>query len=106
MQIIEGIEQRSPEWFDLRKGIVTASDLFRIITPLGKQSKQNEDYALELAAASITYDIEQEGFISNAMQRGIDLEPDAREMYSENFLVHVAEVCFVKFSFFLSPLLL
>ena len=53
MKIINGIEQGSPEWLQLRLGVATASDFKKIITSTGKESKTLKDYALELASESL-----------------------------------------------------
>ena len=53
MKIIE-CEQNSPEWFAARLGKITASNMDKIITPTGQQSKQVGKYITQLIAEIIT----------------------------------------------------
>lgn len=48
--ILHDVAQRSPEWYQLRLGIPTASEFSRIITPTGKPSASRGAYANFLAA--------------------------------------------------------
>lgn len=49
--IVHRVAQNTPEWLELRRGIPTASEFKRIITPLGKfsQSSTMRNYAIKLA---------------------------------------------------------
>ena len=73
-------EQRSEGWFAARLGLPTASQFGRIITATGKKSAQFDGYANQLIAERITGEITQVT-ITEAMQRGTDLEPQARAWY-------------------------
>lgn len=73
-------EQRSEEWFAARLGLPTASQFGKIITATGKKSAQFDGYANQLIAERITGEITQVT-ITEAMQRGTDLEPQARAWY-------------------------
>lgn len=68
------MEQRSKEWFDARRGRITAS---RVIDILGQKAlgQVGETYAQDLAIDIIFPDYDEESFVSADMQRGIDLEP-------------------------------
>lgn len=80
MRILD-CEQGSEEWHAARLGIPTASEFDKIITPGGKPSKQAEAIAFRLAAE--TFSGERECIKeTDAMRRGIDLEPVARAAYS------------------------
>ena len=47
------LEQGSPEWFEARLGVPTASEFGKLVTPVKMEpSKQLDDYAMELAAES------------------------------------------------------
>lgn len=90
--------QRSQEWFALRSGIVTASEVHRIVTPTGKLSKQCDDYLDRLLDEWIRGEeaIDQENaYESMYMQRGVVLEQRAREAYSLIREVDVEQVGFV-----------
>ena len=95
MKIINGIEQGSPEWLQLRLGVATASDFSKIITSTGKKSKTLKDYALELASESLLTEPES-SYKSEAMQRGNDLEDEARKYYSFITDTKVDQVTFIK----------
>lgn len=74
------VEQCSPEWFEARLGIPTASNFERLITPTGKASSQANDYLYELVAEWVTG---EKTYIrpSYWMERGVEMEPEARSAY-------------------------
>ncbi len=78
MRVID-CEQRSPEWFQARCGIPTASQFSRIITPTGQASKQAHAYMAELLAEIQCGPLES--YTSDAMARGTELEPQALAWY-------------------------
>ena len=88
MDIVD-CEQGSDEWFKARMGIPSASNFSRICTTTGKWSAQADAYINELAAEVITGQRSSNGFTSDAMQRGIDLEPQARSNFE---FMHDCEV--------------
>lgn len=92
--IYEELEQRSKEWFELRKGMVTASRFGDILTSTGKKSSKQDGYIDDLVADHLSLE-PLEGFTNDAMQRGIDLEPEARRAYSERAGWDVKEVAFI-----------
>ena len=72
------IKQGSLEWFSQRVGSVTASQVANVVakTKTGTSEKRKR-YLYEIVAERLTgqsVDVP----VTNAMQRGIDLEPDAR----------------------------
>ena len=73
-------EQRSDGWFAARLGVPTASSFDRVITPTGKPSSQIDALINELIAEKLTGQ-RKEIFVTAAMQRGTDLEPEARRFY-------------------------
>jgi len=94
MKIIRDVPQGSDEWLQLRLGIPTASDFSKIVTSKGERSKTLTEYAFKLAADTLL--TEQEDSYSNKdMQRGNELEPEAREMYQEYTFNNVEEVTFI-----------
>ncbi len=94
MKIWPDMEQRSEAWFRARAGRPTASQFDRLLTPTGKDSSQWDDFALELAAQCIRPDeVVWEG---NAhTDRGNELEPEARETFSEIMDLETREVGFI-----------
>ncbi len=83
--------QCSEEWFQLRCGMLTASEMHHIITPSGKPAKNDKmrSHAYDLLAQRMTGHIEPR-YISDDMLRGHDDELDARLLYSEKY-EHVHE---------------
>lgn len=79
MRIIE-CEQGTPEWLQARLGIPSASSYSKLVTTTGKASAQATAYINQLVAERITG--EPTFFqITDPMQRGMDLEPQARTAY-------------------------
>lgn len=82
--MIEGLitldcEQGSEEWLVARLGIPTATGIKNIVTQSGQKSSGWVSYLAELIAESIEGG--SDGFKSNDMQRGNELEPRARMAY-------------------------
>jgi len=76
------MEQRSKEWFDMRKGRFTASRISELMGVRGL-GKTGETYAFEMACELVYGIDEEENFISHDMQRGIALEPLAFRKFTE-----------------------
>lgn len=72
--IIHNVEQGSPEWHALRVGKVTSSRLKEVM------AKDNLSLIDKLIAEAISGQ-RKEGYTTAEMQRGIDLEPEARKAY-------------------------
>jgi putative phage-type endonuclease len=76
------VEQRSQEWFDLRKGKITSSEIYKIMGDAkGKEllTETAKSYLLEKVSESLG------GFsapaVGAALEWGTDLEDTAREIY-------------------------
>lgn len=78
--IISNCEQMSPEWFEEKAGVPSASHFNEIVTMKGEPSKQREKYLYRLTGELLTGKY-SETHTSGAMQRGIDLEPEARNYF-------------------------
>lgn len=77
------VEQGSPEWFDVRKGIPTAS-MLNAIMAAGKDggaSLTRKKYMRQLAGEIITEKVDENRYKNAAMERGQLLEPEARSAY-------------------------
>ena len=82
--VIVECEQRTPEWFAARAGRLTGSVAGDILGKLrsGGEPAARRDLRVQLAVETLTgTPMEQTGFTSAAMQRGIDVEPIARGAY-------------------------
>jgi len=78
--IILDVVQNSPEWFEARMGIPTASSFDKIITSTGKPSTQAKSYMNKLLAEWLTG--ESDSIKQNEwMERGHELEGQARSLY-------------------------
>lgn len=73
-------EQRSDEWFAARLGVPTASSFDKIVTMKGDPSKQAQKYLYKLAGEKVSGKAE-ETYQNAAMQRGVELEDEARQLY-------------------------
>lgn len=79
---VHSMPQGTPEWFAVRRGLPTAS-CFSTIMAKGKggaESKTRQTYLYKLAGERITGD-PMDGFTNHHMERGHEMEPQAREMY-------------------------
>ena len=80
------IEHGSDDWLALRRGVITASTMSRLITATGKPASNDTSRAqlLELLAERITGESEA-SFYNDDMARGHLLEPLARDIYSARY---------------------
>ena len=93
---IHNFEQRTEDWYNIRKGKMTASNAETIIA----NGKGLETYIYNLMAEYYS-SAEKENYINADMQRGIDLEPEARlefEFYTD---LDVQEVGFIEYNEFI-----
>lgn len=93
MKIHDNIIQGSPEWFVARLGKVTASCFGQAIA--GGAGKTRKTYMIQLIAERMTGE-SQNGYSNAVMQRGIEIEPDAREYYELLYDVPVTQVGFIE----------
>jgi putative phage-type endonuclease len=90
------MEQRTPEWFAKRLGLVTASRIADVMakTKTGASASRS-GYMAQLVTERLT-GAPTEGFQSAAMEWGIEQEPHARAAYEAREGVLVDEVDFVR----------
>lgn len=93
---IHNFEQRTDEWYSIRKGKMTASNAETIID----NGKGLETYIYNLMAEYYS-SAEKENYINADMQRGIDLEPEARLEFEFYTGLDVQEVGFVEYNDFI-----
>lgn len=86
VQIHCDYDQGSGKWLEARCGMLTASELDRIITPTLKvaDNPKSRAHLWELAAQRISGYVEP-AYISDAMLRGQEDEIHAREAYSKHY---------------------
>lgn len=93
LTIYNELEQGSPAWDDLRRGMVTASTVGQLVTPKTIKPAMNDKVraiAYQLAAERIT-GFTEPTYTSFDMEEGHVNEPLARDAYSEHF--ELAEEC-------------
>lgn len=78
--IISENQQGTDEWLQDRVGIPTASVFDKIITTRGEESTQRKKLIYKLAGERIL-GCKDGDYTNAAMQRGIDLEPEARALF-------------------------
>lgn len=92
-EIIEDLEQGSDDWFELRRGIPTASHFACVVRDA--DAKTRKDYLYHLAGEVLSGKLgEAKAF--PAMERGKEMEPRAREAYERKNVVEVRQVGFVR----------
>lgn len=95
---IHRVPQRSDEWRLLRCGKVTASDLSAVLAVLrsGGEAAVRRDYRARLVAERLVGRPVEDQYQSDAMRRGVELEPVARGVYETRRGAWVDEVGFVE----------
>jgi len=93
MKIID-VEQGTESWFRARAGLPTASKFSEIFTSQCKPSTSQGRYMNTLLAEWM-YGGQVENFTNDWMNRGTELEPDARSYYEMSKNVDVEQVGFV-----------
>ena len=73
------VEQGSPEWFEARRGVVTASRFSDVLSK--GQGITRRKYLLTLAGEAITGEV-AESYSNAHMERGHVMEGDARDLYA------------------------
>lgn len=79
---VEDVQQRTPEWFDVRLGRFTASQIDNLLGVKGL-GLTGESYIFDKAVESVFGIDQEEGFTSYDMKRGIELEPIAFAKFKE-----------------------
>jgi putative phage-type endonuclease len=92
MEIIKEWEQLSPEWFAAKIGTIGGSSIAQA-TAKGKGKSRTT--LLYRRVGEILSGEKYEGYFNDDMQRGIDLEPEARNLYSFITGIEVEQVALV-----------
>lgn len=94
--IYEDLIQGSEEWIEVRRGLLTASEMKNIITPAKLKYANSEkcrSFVCELAAQRVTGFVEP-AYVNDDMLRGHEDEAEARRLYHMNY-APVRQVGFV-----------
>lgn len=97
-------DQNTPEWLAARLGVPTASAFADILASGrgGGESKTRKTYLYKLAAERLTGQ-PREGFQNAAMQRGHDLEPEARDTFAAMMGLSGSPVALAQVGFVFCP---
>ncbi len=82
--IVDNNEQGAELWLQARSGVITASNFTKVMSK-GRgstPSKTRMTYMIEKATEILTGNPVSNGFQNDAMKRGNELEPDARQFYT------------------------
>ena len=82
--IVDNSPQGTPEWLQARATVITASNFTKVMSK-GRgsaPSKTRLTYMIEKATEVLTGNPVSNGFQDDAMKRGNELEPDARQFYT------------------------
>ena len=91
MIIVDGIEQGTDAWHQLRIGNPGASSFKRIVTTKGIRSKSAQEYIDELTAEVITGQ-KTRGYSNDNMEEGLAMEQESRSWYEMQNEVDVQQV--------------
>lgn len=91
------VEQRSEEWFAARIGVPSASK-FSVIMATGEDGEDSKTRTklLHLMAGEILTGKPAETFVNEAMERGVEMEPEARAYFERVTFSDLKQVGFVK----------
>lgn len=90
-------EQRSADWFQARLGKLTGSRAGDMLATIKTgEAAARRDLRMQLLCERLTNTSQEDGYVNAVMQRGIDLEPEARAAYEVLTGNLVQEVGFVE----------
>ena len=89
--IILECDQLSPEWFQAKVGLPSAGSFDKIVTTKGEPSKQRTNYLYQLAGETVS-GYKTETYQNLAMQRGTELEGEARQYFEFLHDVQIRQV--------------
>jgi hypothetical protein len=96
MIIYYDVVQQSPEWYELRAGKMTASIASKLVTPTGRPSTQYKTEMGRVIAERMLWQEPPADFDTFWMERGRDLEDEARKWFTVETGLTVEQVGFVE----------
>jgi putative phage-type endonuclease len=93
MQVFEDIEQGSQEWLQVRCGIITASNMGKVLAK--GEGKTRKGYMRILIGERFTGEPE-ETYKNADMERGSALEQEARAVYASAYEQEIRQVGFIR----------
>lgn len=95
MRILTNITQGSVEWFEIRRGVLTASLASNLLTPTGRPSSSADGIRHRLLAEKMGWQEPDAQFRTEWMNRGIEMEAEARSWLEFETGWNVQQVGFV-----------
>lgn len=89
--IILDVPQLGIEWFQAKVGLPSAGSFDMIVTSKGEPSKQRQKYLYQLAGETVS-GYKTETYQNLAMQRGTELEGEARQFFEFTHDIQVKQV--------------
>lgn len=86
------MEQRTYEWKEARRGLFTASGIYKLMGAKGL-GQTGESYVMEKVTEALGVDLNE--VTTYAMQYGIDMEPQAKAYYEQSFNCSITDVGFI-----------
>lgn len=97
MKLFDTFDQYSDDWWTERRGIPTASEFKRIITPTGKLSASADGYIAQLIGDILDPEYPRKDTIATAaMRRGTFMEDESRRFFEMERNATIKQVGFVK----------
>lgn len=84
--------QRTYEWKEARRGMFTASGIYKLMGAKGL-GQTGESYVMEKVTEALGVDLNEVS--TYAMQYGIDMEPQAKAYYEQSFNCSITDVGFI-----------
>jgi len=95
MIIYDHIAQMTDEWFELKKGIPSASGASKVVSVAGKIQSSAAMYCDELIEAMLGLTSEKDKFKSEDLDRGIEYEAEARGLFEMETGMEIREVAWI-----------
>lgn len=94
------VDQNSDQWFQMRSGKMTSSNLGKVMASYGKPfGEPAKKYAVDIAIGQITGKAVGGGYSNEHMQRGTEQEPIARMLYETEMFCDVSNGGFFDLGF-------
>ncbi len=91
------VEQNTDEWYQLRAGRITSSNLGKMMANFGKSfGEPAKKYAVQIAVEQITGTPASNSYSNAHMERGHEQEPIARQLYENEMFCDVLNGGFFK----------
>lgn len=92
MKVYQSLPQRTPEWYNVRLGVITGSEVERVLG----SPKVQETYRWQIVAEMFTVPDQDAPDNESAAARGVRLEPEAFAMYQFETGRTITQVGFTK----------